>query len=172
MRVLMIGSKGGWQGLPVLTGASLLLLCLPTQERMLRLGVQQTVETFNALLAAASSSGRLEEGLEVLEEMRVGSRRLLPTVELLGTSPLTALTETLSVWFPCQVMGISPDVVSYSTLISGCSQAGGRWEEAVQLFAEMRESGVQPNLVTFNSLLTTCRAAGQWQPALQVPAPV
>ncbi|CAI9097864.1 OLC1v1034377C1 [Oldenlandia corymbosa var. corymbosa] len=49
----------------------------------------------------------------------------------------------------------SPDVVSYTALISGFAKSN-RENEAVQLFSEMRVSGIVPNEYSFVALLTAC----------------
>ncbi|CAN0879982.1 Pentatricopeptide repeat-containing protein At5g03800 [Linum grandiflorum] len=48
-----------------------------------------------------------------------------------------------------------PNVVSYSTLISGFAKSN-REAEAVELFFRMRSSGVQPNEYSFVAILTAC----------------
>ncbi|CAN1201007.1 Pentatricopeptide repeat-containing protein At5g03800 [Linum perenne] len=48
-----------------------------------------------------------------------------------------------------------PDVVSYSTLISGFAKSN-REVEAMKLFFRMRSSGVEPNEYSFVAILTAC----------------
>ncbi|KAL0289114.1 UNVERIFIED_CONTAM: Pentatricopeptide repeat-containing protein [Sesamum calycinum] len=50
---------------------------------------------------------------------------------------------------------LSPDVVSYTAMLSGLAKLG-REDEAVGLFLEMRGSGIEPNEYTFVALLTAC----------------
>lgn len=47
------------------------------------------------------------------------------------------------------------DVVSWTTLVTGCSQCS-EWEEAVIIFSQMRQEGFTPNNFTLASLLTAC----------------
>ncbi|KAL3536183.1 hypothetical protein ACH5RR_004644 [Cinchona calisaya] len=49
----------------------------------------------------------------------------------------------------------SPDVVSYTAMISGFAKAN-RENEAIELFLEMRGSGIEPNEYSFVALLTAC----------------
>ncbi|PIN04249.1 hypothetical protein CDL12_23218 [Handroanthus impetiginosus] len=50
---------------------------------------------------------------------------------------------------------LSPDVVSYTAMISGLAKSG-RENDAIRLFFEMRGSGIEPNGYTFVALLTAC----------------
>lgn len=49
----------------------------------------------------------------------------------------------------------SPDVVSYTAMISGFAKSN-RENEAIELFFEMRDSGIEPNEYTCVALLTAC----------------
>lgn len=49
----------------------------------------------------------------------------------------------------------SPDVVSYTAIISGFAKSN-RENEAIELFLEMRDSGIVPNEYSFVALLTAC----------------
>lgn len=48
--------------------------------------------------------------------------------------------------------GISPDIVSYNTLVNGLSKAK-RLEDAMHLQVEMVEANCLPNVVTYTSLM-------------------
>lgn len=63
----------------------------------------------------------------------------------------------------------SPDVASYSVLISGYAKCGQELE-AVDLFFHMRVSGVEPNEFAFVSILTSCIRNQNLQFALQIHA--
>lgn len=47
------------------------------------------------------------------------------------------------------------DMISWTTLVTAHSQCG-EWEEALAIFALMREEGFQPNQFTFSSILVSC----------------
>jgi pentatricopeptide repeat protein len=79
------------------------------------------------------------------------------------------LDAALSLLDEMQVTGLSPDAVTYCTLISTCQRhAGGDWQAAMALFKDMRGAGIAANLQTLNALLSTCGTANKWQQALQV----
>ncbi|KAJ8444992.1 hypothetical protein Cgig2_029186 [Carnegiea gigantea] len=61
----------------------------------------------------------------------------------------------------------SPDVVSYTTLISGFAKSGYE-VQAVRLFMTMRERGVLPNEFTFVALLTACNRISELNLGFQV----
>lgn len=52
-----------------------------------------------------------------------------------------------------------PDLVSWNSLLTGCSQHGYGME-AVELFEEMRRIGIRPDHTTFLSVLTACSHVG------------
>ncbi|KAM1748307.1 hypothetical protein FF1_009240 [Malus domestica] len=62
-----------------------------------------------------------------------------------------------------------PNVVSFTTLVSGFSKAG-REEEAVELFFRMRNSGIMPNEYSFVAILTACIRVLELDLGLQVHA--
>ncbi|KAL5994749.1 hypothetical protein ACLOJK_024802 [Asimina triloba] len=48
------------------------------------------------------------------------------------------------------------DVMSWTAIITGYVQSGGRDKEAIELFCSMKQEGVQPNQFTFSSVLKAC----------------
>ncbi|BFG38751.1 hypothetical protein CerSpe_250250 [Prunus speciosa] len=62
-----------------------------------------------------------------------------------------------------------PNVVSFTTLVSGFSKAG-REDEAVELFFGMRNSGIEPNEFSFVAVLTACIRILELDLGLQVHA--
>ncbi|KAL5999019.1 hypothetical protein ACLOJK_009969 [Asimina triloba] len=48
------------------------------------------------------------------------------------------------------------DVMSWTAIITGYVQSGGRDKEAIELFCTMKQEGVQPNQFTFSSVLKAC----------------
>ncbi|XP_074573745.1 pentatricopeptide repeat-containing protein At3g57430, chloroplastic-like [Curcuma longa] len=54
----------------------------------------------------------------------------------------------------------SRDVVSWSTIISGCV-LHGMFENALVLFVEMLEEGIEPNIVTMLSIIQACSLLGR-----------
>ncbi|KAL5987856.1 hypothetical protein ACLOJK_035612 [Asimina triloba] len=48
------------------------------------------------------------------------------------------------------------DVMSWTAIITGYVQSGGRDKEAIELFCSMKQEGVQPNQFTFASVLKAC----------------
>ncbi|KAL5976584.1 hypothetical protein ACLOJK_020917 [Asimina triloba] len=63
----------------------------------------------------------------------------------------------------------SPDVVSYTTLVSAYAKQG-RELDAVRLFLRMQDSGVEPNGFTYVGALTACTRCGDLQLGSQIHA--
>ena len=80
---------------------------------------------------------------------------------------LGLVTEAYSVF-----LGLSsPNVVSYTSLVSGFSKSN-REHDAVELFFRMRETGIEPNEYSFVAILTACIRILELQLGLQVHAMV
>ncbi len=70
----------------------------------------------------------------------------LPYLPAHPTTPQTAL----------QAAGLSPDVHTYTSLISGCAY-GRQAALARELWRQMEERGIRPNVVTHNAMLKVRR---------------
>ncbi|CAF1825828.1 unnamed protein product, partial [Brassica oleracea var. botrytis] len=62
---------------------------------------------------------------------------------------------------------ITPNIVSYSTVIDGFAKAG-RFDEALSLFDEMRYLSIALDRVSYNTLLSIYTKAGRDEEALDV----
>ncbi|XP_060964504.1 pentatricopeptide repeat-containing protein At1g10910, chloroplastic [Cannabis sativa] len=63
-----------------------------------------------------------------------------------------------SIKFFCQMKqdGLTPDVVTYSTLLSGCIKAKQGYSIAMELVQELQQNGVQMDNVIYGTLLAIC----------------
>jgi pentatricopeptide repeat protein len=66
------------------------------------------------------------------------------------------------------VVGVEADRVSYTTVIHGCSQPDGSWEDAFSLLDEMVHLGITPEKAAYDLVMKACGNAGEWGLALQV----
>ena len=69
-----------------------------------------------------------------------------------------------------QAEGQVLDTMAYNAALGAC-EAGGRWERALELYAEMQGSGtpgVAPNVLTYDVVTAVCHAAGQNRRAAHV----
>jgi pentatricopeptide repeat protein len=66
-----------------------------------------------------------------------------------------------------EALGLAPNVVTFSTLITACANAtpSARVDEAMLLLERMEAAGLAPNVVTFSTLITACANA---QPSARV----
>ncbi len=60
--------------------------------------------------------------------------------------------------------GLTPNAVSYNTLISAFGKAG-RYQEAVRLHQLMGEAGVPDDVFTLSSLIRASEKGGRWRQA-------
>lgn len=54
-----------------------------------------------------------------------------------------------------QADGVSPNVVTFNSLIGACKTAG-RPEEALAVLGMLRRKGLQPDVISFNSAISAC----------------
>ncbi|KAB2075896.1 hypothetical protein ES319_A06G001700v1 [Gossypium barbadense] len=85
------------------------------------------------------------------ELMDVGARNALLT----ALSRNGLLDVAMEVFERFRVRGRELNVVSWTSMIAGCSQ-NGKDIEALELFREMQSAGVKPNSVTIPCLLPAC----------------
>ena len=53
------------------------------------------------------------------------------------------------------LMNVKPDVISFNTIIKGCSQEK-KMRMAFEMFELMKTCGIQANDVTYNSMIDVC----------------
>lgn len=63
--------------------------------------------------------------------------------------------------------GVTPNIVTWSSLISACANAG-LVDQAIQLFEEMLQAGCEPNSQCYNILLHACVEACQYDRAFRL----
>ena len=51
---------------------------------------------------------------------------------------------------------VTPNLITYNTVINACAKGGMDWEGLFGLFAQMRQEGIQPDIITYNTLLGAC----------------
>jgi pentatricopeptide repeat protein len=51
---------------------------------------------------------------------------------------------------------VTPNLITYNTVINACAKGGLDWEGLLGLFAQMRHEGIQPDIITYNTLLSAC----------------
>lgn len=63
--------------------------------------------------------------------------------------------------------GVDRDVVSWTTAIKACLEAGD-WAKALQFLGDMQEDGVEPNEITYATAIHVLGQAGRWEEALKL----
>lgn len=113
--------------------------------------------SFNAAINACSNAGEWQQAVSLLAEMQRnakvadgGDQGAEPAVRPEGEMKQHRRRRG-------RAGGPTPDVVSYSTVITACSRAGN-WERALELLGEMRrDDGLSPNSATFTTLIAAWR---------------
>ncbi|KAJ4950555.1 hypothetical protein NE237_027387 [Protea cynaroides] len=125
---------------------------------MCRLSVERNRSTFSTLFHGCSCLGSLKQGL--LLHAQVIKTPFVSNIYV-GTSLLDmyakcgSMTDARNAFLNIS----SPNVTSWTALISGCAHHGFG-SEAVFLFDQMLDQEVRPNVVTFVGLLSACARAG------------
>ncbi|KAK1417658.1 hypothetical protein QVD17_26790 [Tagetes erecta] len=61
--------------------------------------------------------------------------------------------------------GLMPDVVTYSTLLSGCAKVQDGYTKAIQLVQELNYNGLQMDSVIYGTLISVCASCNQCKEA-------
>ncbi|XP_021719454.1 pentatricopeptide repeat-containing protein At3g13160, mitochondrial-like [Chenopodium quinoa] len=116
-------------------------------------GCVQNFKSFNALLGAASNSGKYDK---VYELFRVLPSKLTikPSVHCYNTAAhalckLGLFDDALSLLDEMEKNGLNPSVVSYNTLLSAFYENKG-FEEGEKIWKRMIEKGVVPEVLSYN----------------------
>ena len=56
---------------------------------------------------------------------------------------------------------LSPNVPTYSAVISACAQAG-QWETALQLLRAIYDAQLAPDLIVYNAAIAACEKGERW----------
>ncbi|KAG0619465.1 hypothetical protein M758_4G142000 [Ceratodon purpureus] len=114
---------------------------------MLRLGVQPTVVTYNALISACVKIGDLEKACSLFPEMKelgVNANTHCYNPLIQGFAMQGRFDRALAIMKEMDAAGVKPDVNTYRLLIFACSLSKDQ-DRADQLFAEMLERGIKPD---------------------------
>ncbi|KAJ7518193.1 hypothetical protein O6H91_21G058700 [Diphasiastrum complanatum] len=125
---------------------------------MQQANIRSDVYTFTAVLKACASTASIEEG-KLIHAHLVSSGLKIDLV--LGNTLVDMYAKCGSIDNARQVFSEMPakDVVSWTSLISGCVQ-NERGLEALSLFRQMQEEGVIPDRYTYVSILKACGIVG------------
>jgi len=115
---------------------------------------EQTLVSWNAILAGYAQNGRLQDARQVFDKMP--ERNVVSWTAMIAGFVQEARLEEAR-----QLFDIMPErnVVSWTAMIVGYSQSG-YCEESLKLFYQMQNSGTKPNPFTFNIVLSTCANLG------------
>ena len=122
---------------------------------------------FGAAINSAAAD-RWRESIALLLEMAV--KRLAANV-ICYNAAITACVmsewdKALAFWTHMTYVGrCTPTLSTYSAVIRSCSE-GGRWQEALEFFQQLRQQQLRPNLVALSALCTACEKSAQWQLAV------
>eukprot|EP00977_Amphora_coffeiformis_P023497 scaffold13479_cov166-Amphora_coffeaeformis.AAC.9 len=155
---------------------------------------ETSVVAFNSLIAACGRCARPDVAIEVLNEMEshgikpdgLSFRNAIIACNQAEharawasgahqSSPDTGKRDQALVfdWWECALSlirrmkesGLTPDIQTYSSVISAC-EAAGKWQRALGLLQEMKES--EKNLYCFNAAISACEKGGAWVEALEL----
>ncbi|KAI3715714.1 hypothetical protein L6452_22700 [Arctium lappa] len=61
--------------------------------------------------------------------------------------------------------GLVPDVITYSTLLSGCAKVQDGYKKAIELVQELKHKGLQMDSVIYGTLISVCASCNQCKEA-------
>ncbi|KVI06902.1 Pentatricopeptide repeat-containing protein [Cynara cardunculus var. scolymus] len=126
--------------------------------------------TYNTLINGYSKAGSLGEALKMMKEMsgrglQMDSVTVSTVLHALCLEKNKGLLEKAITLFNTWISkGKTVDAVTYNTLVS-CLCKEGRFEDAMDLVAEMKEKNLGPDRYTYNAVLVTLTDAGRREEA-------
>mmetsp|Transcript_2297 Transcript_2297/g.5387 ORF Transcript_2297/g.5387 Transcript_2297/m.5387 type:complete len:699 (-) Transcript_2297:37-2133(-) len=153
-------------------------------EEMRENNVPPNEVTYGVAVNACGNGGQWQTALSLLQTMndsgmRINSITYNSAIAALskaarldaGPDPNVLWEKTQHILGEMHSRGVRQDTFTYSSAISVCGSAG-RWEEAVRLIHQMKDSGTngtkRNKIVAFTSAITACANSKQWDPANQL----
>ncbi|XP_020086824.1 pentatricopeptide repeat-containing protein At5g02830, chloroplastic isoform X4 [Ananas comosus] len=141
----------------VFADAKMWQMALSIKDDMLISDVSPNMITWSSLISACAKSGLVDKAIQVFEEMLINGCE--PNAQccniILCACVESCLSQCISIaaaFRRMQDIGITPDVVAYTTAIKACVE-NKKLKMAFSLFEEMKKFQLQPNWVTYNTLL-------------------
>ncbi|KAH7430300.1 hypothetical protein KP509_09G092300 [Ceratopteris richardii] len=137
-------------------------------ERMQHEGFSPNAITYTSLLKACAITGDLDKGKRIHEHI-LGQSMLRKDV-VLGNALVDMYVKCNAVTKADQVLRNEMsvrNVISWSTLIAGCSQQG-KGKEALDCYRQMQEDGLTPDVGTYVSVLKACSIIGDIDKGKQI----
>ncbi|XP_010917211.1 uncharacterized protein [Elaeis guineensis] len=115
------------------------------------------VVTYTSVISGYCKMGKMEEALEVFNEMiELGIRPSRVTYNVLidGFGKAGDMPSAVSMYERMMVCGCPPDVVTFTSLIDGYSRSE-KLDDALRLWNEMGQRGIRPNAYTFAIVISS-----------------
>ena len=136
-------------------------------EHMQSEGLSPDEVTFTCMLKACGSTGTIEKGKQIHEE--IISRGLLQKDVVLGNAVVDMYAKCAMVTKAQEVLEELHvrDVATWNTLIAGYVQQG-QYHEALNCFERMQSDGLSTNAMTYICILKACGGAGAIEKGIQI----
>ncbi|KAK3031143.1 hypothetical protein RJ639_035141 [Escallonia herrerae] len=118
--------------------------------------LEKDVVTWNLLLSSYAQHGHVRNALNLCRAMRLEEFRF-------DSVTLTSVNEATDIFAEMQSLGIKPNLVTHTILITGLAQ-NGFGNEAIMLFQQMLEAGIQPNIISMVGVLSACTETASLSP--------
>ncbi|CAM6093772.1 unnamed protein product [Calypogeia fissa] len=131
---------------------------LEMSRQMQQEGVEPVPVTFVRMLNACASTGALEEGRRVHQQIiQSGCESDI----FVSNSLVDMYAKCRSIEDGCGVFNTMPshNVVAFNTIISGCVRCG-QGQKALEFYHQMQHEGVEPVPATFVAVLNACASVG------------
>ncbi|XP_071700704.1 uncharacterized protein [Rutidosis leptorrhynchoides] len=138
-------------------------------KEMLKSRIKVNVFTHNMLINGFCQLGKLENALQVFDEMKdMGFTPLVSSYNTLIAAYVNKglMTTAMNLKVTMEKNGVNPDVITYNTLINGFCK-DGLLQDAYKVFNEMKRANVAPNTVTYNTLISGLCKVGKIEKANQ-----
>ncbi|KAG5178131.1 hypothetical protein JKP88DRAFT_350398 [Tribonema minus] len=126
------------------------------------------VVAYTSAMDACAATGRWQEGIELLDEMR--SKGLQPN-ERTYRAAIAACGKggqwqrVLDLLASMRSKGFAIAAQTFNSAVAACEK-GGQHAHALALMQQMRAQGTEPDLFTYGSAINACSTGGHWKEAL------
>ncbi|GFP99192.1 pentatricopeptide repeat-containing protein at1g10910 chloroplastic [Phtheirospermum japonicum] len=72
---------------------------------------------------------------------------------------------SLKIFNQMKQTGLVPDIVTYSTLLAGCTKVKGGYSKAMELVREIKSKGLHMDMVVYGTLISVCASNNQCEAA-------
>lgn len=122
--------------------------------------------SYSAAISCCGSGGRWKEALEIIETMQKGGPKMRPN-KIAYTAAICKYDFTSVILEILHVLSSTRTHVMIPSTPAACGRSG-KYNEALQLFTDMKNQGLHPDRIAYNAVFSALRVANRPEEAYQL----